>query len=222
MPRGRTREFDADKALDCAVDVFWRQGYDGTSISDLTAAMGINPPSLYAAFGNKRELFNKVMDRYMESRLAAREVILSMDSATEATREFLRSFAMDGTMPSRPKGCLMVQGALTCSDANRDVATQLAGMRHDDQEGLQRIYKRAVASGEFPPHCDPAALAAYVASVAQGISVQAGGGASRNELLKVAELALAALPTQAGSSKVAKPGVTKRPRSPRSRARATA
>jgi AcrR family transcriptional regulator len=222
MPRGRTREFDADKALDCAVDVFWRHGYDGTSISDLTAAMGINPPSLYAAFGNKRELFDKVIDRYMETRLARREVILSMDSATEATREFLRTFVMDGTMPGQPKGCLMVQGALSCSDANRDVAAQLAGMRRDAQKGLQRIYKRAVASGEFPPDCDPAALAAYVASVAYGISVQASGGAGRNELLKVAELALAALPTQTGSSKVAKPSVAKRSRSPRSTARATA
>jgi AcrR family transcriptional regulator len=197
MPRGRPREFDADQALDRATEVFWRQGYDGTSITDLTASMGINAPSLYAAFGNKRELFDKVMDRYMETRIARRAKALALDDPVEASRRYLEGVVLDGTMPDHPKGCLMVGGALVCSDANRDVADQLAALRTDVRNDLQRLFARAIEAGRLPAGTDAASLGAYVAAVAQGISVEASGGASRTSLMKVVDVSLSALPVPA-------------------------
>ncbi|ONI75845.1 hypothetical protein BWI15_08530 [Kribbella sp. ALI-6-A] len=197
MPRGRPREFDADQALDRATDVFWRQGYDGTSITDLTASIGINAPSLYAAFGNKRQIFDRVMDRYMQTRLVRRAQALSLDDPVEASRKYLQGVVLDATMPDHPKGCLMVGGALVCSDANRDVADQLAGLRKDVRKDLQRLFARAIKAGRLPANADPASLGAYVAAVAQGISVDASDGASRQSLMKIVEVALSALPTSA-------------------------
>jgi AcrR family transcriptional regulator len=197
MPRGRPREFDADQALDRATEVFWRQGYDGTSITDLTASMGINAPSLYAAFGNKRQIFDKVMDRYMQTRLARRAEALSLDDPVEAARQYLEGVVQDGTMPDHPKGCLMVGGALVCSDANRDVADQLTTLRIAVRNDLQRLFTRAIKAGRLPAHADAASLGTYVAAVAQGITVEASNGASRQSLMKVVDVALSALPTPA-------------------------
>ncbi len=197
MPRGRPREFDADQALDRATDVFWRQGYDGTSITDLTASIGINAPSLYAAFGNKRQIFDKVMDRYMEVRLIRRAKALSLDDPAVAVRAYLEGVVLDGTMPDHPKGCLMVGGALVCSDANRDVADQLAALRVDVRTDLQHLFARAVEAGRLPAGTDAESLGSYVAAVGQGIAVEAAGGASRQSLLKVVDVALSALPAPA-------------------------
>jgi AcrR family transcriptional regulator len=197
MPRGRPREFDADQALDRATEVFWRQGYEGTSITDLTASMGINAPSLYAAFGNKRQIFDKVMDRYMQARLVRRAAALSLDDPVEASRRYLEGVVLDATMPGHPQGCLMVGGALVCSDANRDVADQLAGLRTDVRRDLQRLFAKAVKAGRLPADADPASLGAYVTAVAQGISVDASDGESRQSLMKVVEVALSALPKSA-------------------------
>ncbi|WP_306209103.1 TetR/AcrR family transcriptional regulator [Actinoplanes sp. RD1] len=197
MPRGRQREFDADQALDRAVDVFWRQGYDGTSITDLTASLGISAPSLYAAFGNKRQLFDKVMDRYMATRLVRRAQALSLDDPVEAARRYLQGVVRDGTMPDHPQGCLMVGGALVCSDANRDVADQLAALRTDVRRDLQRLFARAVEAGRLPAGADAESLGAYVAAVAQGICVDAASGASEQSLMKIVDVALSALPAPA-------------------------
>jgi AcrR family transcriptional regulator len=197
VPRGRPREFDIDQALERATEVFWRQGYEGTSITDLTARMGINTPSLYAAFGNKRQLFNKVMDRYMETRLILRAKALSLDDPVEAARKYLEGVVLDGTTPGLPKGCLMVGGALVCSDANRDVADQLAALRADARNDLQQLFARAVETGWLSADADADALGAYIAAVAQGISVEASGGASRQSLMRVVEIALSALPALA-------------------------
>lgn len=197
MPRGRPREFDADQALDRATDVFWRQGYEGTSITDLTASMGISAPSLYAAFGNKRQIFDKVMDRYMQARIARRATALSHDDPVEASRNYLEGVVLDGTMPDHPKGCLMVGGALVCSDANSDVADQLATLRTDVRDDLQRLFVQAIKAGRLRADADAASLGAYVAAVAEGISVQASSGASRQSLMKVVDVALSALPTSA-------------------------
>lgn len=197
MPRGRPREFDADQALDRATDTFWRQGYDGTSITDLTASMGISAPSLYAAYGNKRQLFDKVMDRYMEVRLARRAEALRLDDPVEAARRYLEGVVRDGTMPDHPKGCLMVGGALVCSDANHDVADQLASLRRDVRTDLEDLFARAIKAGRLPADADAASLGTYVAAVAEGISVEASDGASRQSLMKIVEVALSALPTPA-------------------------
>src|SRR5688572_33014639 len=112
---GRPREFDMSVALDQALDVFWRNGYESTSIADLTAAMGVNPPSLYACFGNKEGLFRAALDRYERTRGASMAEALARPTAREAVEHLLRSSAKYQTDPDSPPGCLLVQAALTCS-----------------------------------------------------------------------------------------------------------
>jgi AcrR family transcriptional regulator len=198
MPRGRTRSFDADAALDRAVDLFARQGYEGTSIAQLTAVMGINPPSLYAAYGNKRELFDRVVERYAEYRRADLEDVLGQPTARLAARRFLEGAADHDTAPGQPRGCLTVQGCLAGSVEDLEVAELLAHRRAANQDALQRRLERGVIDGDLPADTDCEALARYLCTVSQGISVQASGGASREQLLEVAALALAAVPQVAG------------------------
>src|SRR5262245_43495035 len=114
---GRPREFDLDKALDRALEVFWRKGYEGSSIADLTAAMGINPPSLYAAFGNKEDLFRKALDRYVAERTHFWSEALAQPTARASVGHLLRESANFLTETCNPPGCLMVRGALACSEA---------------------------------------------------------------------------------------------------------
>jgi AcrR family transcriptional regulator len=198
MPRGRTRSFDADAALDRALDLFARQGYEATSIAQLTAVMGINPPSLYAAYGNKRELFDRVVERYAEYRRAYAEDVMAQPTARLAARRFLEGAADHDTAPGQPRGCLTVQGCLAGDDEDLEVAALLAQMRAANQEALQRRLERSVIDGDLPAETNCEALARYLCTVSQGISVQASGGASREQLLEVAALALAAVPQVAG------------------------
>src|SRR5258707_4477360 len=116
MAGGRPRGFDVDEALDRALEVFWRQGYEGTALSDLTAAMGINRPSLYAAFGNKEALFRKVLDRYAERTTASVVHALAEPTARTVVERLLLAAADAQTDPCNPRGCLMVQGALSCGE----------------------------------------------------------------------------------------------------------
>src|ERR1700738_1733525 len=121
MSIGRPRGFDIDRALDLAMQVFWEKGYEGTSLPDLTSAMGINRPSLYAAFGNKEALFRKVLDRYIEGPAGYVRQALGEQTA-RAVVERLLSGAIDLlTDPRNPGGCLLVQGALACGEAAESV-----------------------------------------------------------------------------------------------------
>src|SRR6201993_1326600 len=117
MPVGRPRAFDIDKALDRALQVFWRKGYEGTSLSDLTKAMRINRPSLYAAFGNKEALFKKAIDRYVEGPGAFVRDSLAQPTARAVAERLLRGTIELATDSRNPRGCLIVQGALACGDA---------------------------------------------------------------------------------------------------------
>ncbi|BCB84592.1 TetR/AcrR family transcriptional regulator [Phytohabitans suffuscus] len=194
MAGGRPRGFDVEEALDRAVEVFWRQGYDGTSIADLTEAMGINPPSLYAAFGNKRSLFDRAVDHYSAARRHYVETAVAQPTALAAARTLLAGVVEAATQPDLPAGCLTIQGGLACSDSDREVAAALAQRRRATQEAMLARFEKAVEDGDLPPDTDCDVLAGYVATVAQGLNVQAASGVSRDRLLAFAEAAMAAIP----------------------------
>jgi AcrR family transcriptional regulator len=192
---GRPRAFDIDEALDRALHVFWRKGYEGTTLPDLTQAMGINRPSLYAAFGNKEELFRKALDRYAKRSEGRIREALEEPSARAAVERLLRATADALTDPGCPRGCLAVQGALTCGEAAEPIREELSARRAAVEVALRDRLARARAEGDLAPECDPVDLARYVATVIQGLSVQAAGGASRDELQRVAATALRAWPS---------------------------
>ena len=192
---GRSRCFDVSKALDRALWVFWRKGYEGATLPDLTRAMGINRPSLYAAFGNKEALFRKVLDRYIEGPAAYLGKALEEPTA-RATVEHLFHGVVDLlTDPRNPPGCLMVQGALACGKRGAVVRRHLGARRAAYEEALRKRFARAVADGEMPAGADPTALAKYIMVVIHGMAVHAASGASRKDLWQVAETAMQTWPT---------------------------
>jgi AcrR family transcriptional regulator len=194
VPKGRPREFDVEKALERALKVFWRKGYEGASLLELTRAMGINRPSLYAAFGNKKALFCKVLDRYAEGPAAYFKAALAEPTA-RAVAERLLGGAIDAlTDPRSPRGCLMVQGALVCGEAAESVRRELVSRRLAGEAVLRQRFERAREDGDLPADVDPADLARYVVTVLRGMAVQAAGGASREELRRVVEMALRSWP----------------------------
>lgn len=194
MPKGRPREFDVDKALDRALQVFWRRGYEGATLPDLTAAMGINRPSLYAAFGSKEELFRKALDRYIEGPAACVRQALNEPTA-RAVAERLLGVTIDLVTDRRnPRGCLIVQGALACGVTAESVRQEVAAHRVAGEVAVRQHFERARADGDLPAETDAADLARYVVTVMRGMAVQAASGASREDLRRVAELALQAWP----------------------------
>jgi AcrR family transcriptional regulator len=195
VQKGRPREFDTDVALDKALHVFWRQGYEGASLTDLTEAMGISRPSLYAAFGNKEDLFRRALDRYSESGPGAtiREA-MSEPTARAVAQRLLHGAAKCLTDPDNPRGCLAVQGALTCGDAAGSIKDELCNRRAAGEAALRARFERAKTEGDLPNDACPQALARFITTVQQGMSVQAAGGASRDDLMAVADMALKAWP----------------------------
>ena len=189
-----TPGFDAEKALDRALDVFWRKGYDGASLPDLTEAMGINRPSLYAAFGNKEALFRKALDRYVEGPAAYVRKALDEPTAREVAESLFQGAIELLTNPKHPRGCLAVQSALACGEAAESIRDELVSRRKALELAIRRRFQKARTEGDLPADVDPAALAGFAAAVIHGMAVQAAGGASRKELKRVAELALRTWP----------------------------
>lgn len=194
MARGRPREFDADNALEAALKVFWRKGFEGASLPDLTRAMGINRPSLYAAFGNKEALFRKALDRYAHGPAAYVRQALDEPTARRVVERLLRGAVDVLTDPRNPRGCLAVQGALACGEASDGVRKELNSRRAAGEAALRRRLERARSEGDLPASANPADLARYVTTLVHGMSVQATGGASRAQLRRVADLALQSWP----------------------------
>ncbi len=196
MAKGRPREFDADEVLDKALMVFWQRGFEGTSLSDLTEAMGINRPSLYSAYGNKETLFRLALDRYAETGPGSvQRQALQEPTARRVVEMLLRTTATSLTDPCHPAGCLAVQGALSCGEAAQSIKNELCARRSAGEAQLRERFETAKSEGDLPEDADPATLARYVSTVLQGMSVQAAGGASRDDLLAVADMVLKSWPS---------------------------
>jgi AcrR family transcriptional regulator len=187
--RGRPRAFDRELALRRAMEVFWEHGYEGTSIADLTAAMGINAPSLYAAFRCKEALFREAVALYeREEGLTVPEAA----SARGAMAELLRAAARNYTEPDKPRGCLIVLAATTYTPKTEGIRDHLAERRRGIYTQVKARLDRAVADGDLPAGTDTGLLTDYLTTVLNGMSTRARDGASRAELLAVADAAMAA------------------------------
>jgi AcrR family transcriptional regulator len=194
MPRGRTRGFDVHAALDQALGLFWEHGYDGTSIADLTSAMGINAPSLYSAFGSKEALFSSAIDHYVDEHRKFLQLATSEPTAWACADRLLRGTAARSKQSGRPPGSLVVKGLLACSSATEEMKGELS--RHQDETRVAVLarFQIAVADGDLPEGTDCEALAVFIAAVCDGIAVEAVAGAALERLLTIASTALLALP----------------------------
>jgi AcrR family transcriptional regulator len=191
---GRARAFDADQALDTAMTVFWRKGYDGTSLSDLTEAMGINRPSLYATYGNKEELFRKALERYAEGPSSYEREALAKPTAREVAEGLLRGAADVQTDPRTPAGCLAVLGTTYCAEDSSPIGKTLITSRLAGHAAIRERFERARAEGDLPANADPKELTNYIGTVVCGMAVLAASGKTRQELEHVIELTLRAWP----------------------------
>ena len=191
---GRARAFDADEALDTAMTVFGSKGYEGTSLSDLTEAMGINRPSLYAAYGNKQELFRKALQRYGDGPSGYEREALARPTAREVAEGLLRGAADVQTDPDTPAGCLAVLGTTYCAEDSSPIGKIVIAFRRAGQAAIRERLERARAEGDLPEHADPEALTYYLGTVVCGMAVQAASGAGREDLDRVIELAMRAWP----------------------------
>jgi AcrR family transcriptional regulator len=191
---GRARTFDTDEALDRAMEVFWRSGFEGASLTDLTEAMGIERPSMYAAFGNKEQLFVKALDRYVEVPSAYVGEALAEKSCRTVMERLLAGAADLQTSPDTPPGCMMVQGAASCEAASPVVREALAESRLGGEALIRERFERAAAEGDLPAGVDAAELAKYVRTVTYGMAVRAAAGATREELEPMIRMTMAVWP----------------------------
>ena len=191
--RGRPREFDRDAALRRAMEVFWDRGYEATSLGDLTSAMGINKPSLYAAFGSKESLFREAIGLYNRMEGCATERALQDEPTARAAIEaMLRANVKAYITPGKPPGCMVVLSAIIGAPESKSVRAFLAENRRQAQAMIQRRLDRAVKEGDLPARADTAAMAAFYTTVLNGLSLQARDGASRHTLNAIVDAAMAA------------------------------
>lgn len=191
--RGRPRTFDRTAALRRAMEVFWAKGYEGASMSDLTAAMGINSPSLYAAFGSKEALFLEAAEFYTQ--VEGTDIWSALEkapTARQAVERFLRQTAKAYSQTDRPQGCLIALGALHQDSSRGAICDDLRRRRAENRAALLKRLQRGVAEGELPQGFDSSTAATFFATVQHGMSIQARDGASRAALLATVAGAMAA------------------------------
>ncbi|WP_273430093.1 TetR/AcrR family transcriptional regulator [Chitinibacter tainanensis] len=193
--RGRPRAFDRTQALELALHLFWAKGYEGTSLSDLTSTLGINAPSLYAAFESKPALYREAIDLYLAQqyeRIGAS--LAAAPSAREGLEAMLRGAAVQFTAPDHPPGCPIASGVLRCAEANAAICEFTAEHRRTTRAMMLARLQQGQAAGELPAQLDTQALAGFYAGVIQGMSVQAIDGATCADLQKMVDLAMQAWP----------------------------
>ena len=186
---------DREAGLEIAARLFWQHGYEGTSIADLTQAMGIAPPSLYAAFGSKEELYRQALDHEIERQSKSRsEVLEGGMSAYDALAFYLRDVVQGITNPDRPRGCIVSTAVLQHAKENETVAEAVAARREASVQALKSRFMRAINEGELPADTDTDVLARFYAAVVQGMSAQACDGACTERLMQIVDVALSAWP----------------------------
>ncbi len=176
--------------------LFWRHGYEGTSLNALTTALGVTPPSIYTAFGDKKRLFLEAIGLYLSGGPPAEQIIDQAITARAAAHELLTSAAAGFTGDDTPSGCLLATSAISCSADAAEIQAALATIRRGVEQHLRQRIARAVSAGELPPGADAAALAGLVMAVIQGMSTLARDGASRTHILAIAESAMAGWPAE--------------------------
>src|SRR5476651_2096141 len=197
VPRksGRPRTFDADQALDQAMKVFWEKGYQGASPPELTEAMGKNRPSLFSVFGNKENLFHLALQRYALPREQLFAAALAQPTARAVVEYFLQHNADSQTQSNQPHGCLVINGALACSDESRPIRDELIAVRADNEGRLRERLVQAKKDGDLPADTCAGQLARYVMTVSNGMAVQAAAGATRQQLHEVVALVMRGWPS---------------------------
>lgn len=191
--RGRPLSFDRDLALQRAMGVFWAKGYEGTQLVDLTSAMNINPPSFYAAFGNKKQAFYAAVDLYLKT-IGAKAIgsLNNVGHVKDGLRAMLES-SVDVAVSNESGGCLLLLGVVNHLPENEDVYTHLKEIRQNTQKLIYTRLEKAVAEGELSDETDIEKMAAYFLGIMQAISFQARDGASKDELRCLIEPAMAAI-----------------------------
>ena len=174
--------------------LFWRHGYEATSLSDLTNAMGVTAPSIYAAFGDKKRLFYSAVERYLSGPATAKRIIEEAATARETVEALLQTALVGYTGDTTPPGCLLASAAISCSASAADVQAALAEIRRGIEAELMARIGRAVTEGELPADTDIDGLAGHVMAVMQGMATLARDGASREKLARIAATAMKAWP----------------------------
>ena len=197
MPRackGRPREFDVDEALAAALRVFWTKGYEGASLTDLTDAMGITRPSLYAAFGNKEALFRKALDLYEREKLAYVGEALKEPTSRAVAERLLRGALEMQTSDCEPRGCMRVIGSVTCGPEAESIRADLMNRRQSSQRAICERLERAKAEGDLPADTNVEGLCAYMGAILQGLAIQGASDAPKAQLEALVETTLAMWP----------------------------
>jgi TetR/AcrR family transcriptional regulator, copper-responsive repressor len=194
-PRGRPLSFDRDAALETAMHVFWERGYEAASISDLTTAMGITPPSLYTAFGDKEHLFLETVERYaLNFGSASVRALQEEPTARSAIERWLTESANELTQPCHPKGCMVVMAATNCSAAAERVQDALLLRRTQAIANVGRRIQESIDRGELPADTCAGDLAHFYGTIYQGMSMQAKDGATHESLMATVRQAMRAWP----------------------------
>jgi AcrR family transcriptional regulator len=194
--KGRPREFDLDRALSAALRIFWQKGYEGASLSDLTEVMGITRPSLYAAFGNKETLFRKALDLYERDKLAYIEAALTAPTVRGVAERMLQGAIDLMTTGCDPNGCFGVVATVACSEYCETIKADVLARRISSTAAMIRRFERGRDEGDLADHVDPAGLALHLIALMEGMAVQSGGGASRQELERLVETSLQFWPSR--------------------------
>lgn len=192
--KGRPREFDVAEALSAALRVFWTKGYEGASLTDLTAAMGITRPSLYAAFGNKESLFRKALDLYEQEKLAYVGEALKAPTSRQVAERLLRGALEMQTSDCEPRGCMRVIGSVTCGPEAESIRADLMNRRQSSQRAICERLERAKGEGDLPADTNVEGLCAYMGAILQGLAIQGASGAPKTQLEALVETSLAMWP----------------------------